>query len=116
MEKIQSSLGLVPPSGQGESEESVVGYLLGSLTMILRYYWFYDDNNNNKKCRETMMPRKGEELDGISNSLLYSHLRGSLYIQTFFSLYISKLKKQVDNRTTIMQIKRLAYGFQVSTD
>lgn len=35
-----------------------------------------------------MMPRKGEELDGISNSLLYSHLRGSLYIQTFFSLYI----------------------------
>lgn len=35
MEKIQSSLGLVPPSGQGESKESVVGYLLGSLTMIL---------------------------------------------------------------------------------
>lgn len=61
-----------------------------------------------------MIPRKGEELDGISNSAMLLFERILIHINDIFQIPFWT-QKQVDNRAIVMQIKRLADAFQVST-
>lgn len=63
-----------------------------------------------QKCRETMIPQKGEELDGICSATLSSE-RILIYIKTLFFTFHFEL----NNRTIVKELNRPADAFQVST-